>query len=152
MATRYKSPLLQEAPPRRHTRGGGVGGSGGGGGGGKKSGWLTFSIVANVVLCLGFVYLRTPSLPSLEDDPRRATTTAVMTEGASARRTDVDDESMRVIHEAGPGKYCDTHVEPSLLEVGGVPMTWRTISARPVARHVVDTHLEPSFPELYSIL
>jgi hypothetical protein len=118
MATRYKSPLLQESAPRRHTRGGGAGGSGGGGGGGggKNWSWLKFSIVANVVLCLGFVYLRTPSLPSLEDDPRRATaaTSTVSTEGAAARRTDADDESMRVIQEVGPGRHRDRHVEPSL--------------------------------------
>jgi hypothetical protein len=41
--------------------------------------------------------------------------------------------------------FIDTQFEPSFVELHLTrhPMTWREISARPVARHVVDTHLNP---------
>lgn len=55
---------------------------------------MYFSIVANLVLCLGFVYFRTPSLP----DGRRAVTGVGTTERQA--RDDVDAESMRTITEA----------------------------------------------------
>ena len=101
MASRaYKSPLLAttkapKAPVRRQNT--------------PDRAWLYVSIVANILMCLGFVYFRTPSLP----DGRRAVVAEVGTTGGggallydhptTARRRggpDADEENIKTIAEA----------------------------------------------------
>ena len=53
---------------------------------------------------------------------------------------------------APPRRVIHTHFNPRLLHQMASYDTAYPTSARPIARHVIDTHCEPSCRELYGIL